>query len=156
MNEKIKIQIKLTAEFWDKFPIVDLVLDNNRISHHVIDKKQYVIEDVVELEMDKPHLLQLRRSNKSDDQCIEINNQKQDQYVIIDEVSIDGINVENLIWNRSWFEPQYPVLWAEQQKENGIELETKVIGETWLSHNGVWNFEFFSPFYKFVISQFGT
>ena len=119
-----------------------------------MNKKFYTVEETVELELNMPHVLQIHRYNKSDDQCVTIEGHKKDQYVIIDNVIIDGIDVQNLIWSRGWYEPEYPVLWASEQAQAGIELETKVLGETWLAHNGIWNFVFSSPFYKFVISQF--
>jgi hypothetical protein len=155
MHECIKVKIVLTAEFWDLFPMIDLIIDGITVSQHIIDQKKYTIEDTVDLAMDQPHLLQIRRKNKSDDQCMIVDGEKKDQYVIIDEVVIDGIDVQNLIWDRCWYEPEYPEIWADQQKKAGVVLESKVIGETWLSHNGIWNFEFSSPFYKFVIRQFG-
>lgn len=154
MQERIKVRIVLTAEFWDSFPMVDLIMDGVTISQHVINQKTYTIEDTVDLAMDHPHLLQIRRKNKSDDQCIIVDGKQKDQYIIIDEVIIDGVNVQNLIWDRCWYEPEYPETWATQQKNAGVDLESKIIGETWLSHNGNWYFEFSSPFYKFVIGQF--
>lgn len=154
MVENIKIQIMLRSEFWDKPPMIDLLINDIKIAHHTIDQKKYSIEDNLSLELGQPHHLKLRRHNKSDDQCVNSDGCTKDQYVIIDTVIIDGMDVQNLIWDRSWYEPQYPKVWAQQQMAAGTNLETKVKGQTWLSHNGVWNFTFFSPFYKFVISQF--
>lgn len=155
MIEKIKIVIDITCEFWDQPPLVDLIINDTMLGSHRIDSKKYVIEHYAELELEKSHLLKLKRYNKSDDQCTIVDGNKKDQYIILDRVSIDGIDVQNLIWSRSWFEPQYPELWRMQQEEAGVQLEDKVLGETWLSHNGVWNFEFTSPFYRYVIKQFG-
>jgi hypothetical protein len=154
MNENIKIKIDITAEFWDKLPMVDVILDNKLIHQHVIDQKKYVILHNIELELGKSHHLKLKRYNKTDDQCKIIDGEKKDQYIILDRVALDGIDVENLIWSRSWYEPDYPSIWKKEQEQSGIVLEKKIIGETWLSHNGEWNFEFFSPFYRFVINQF--
>jgi hypothetical protein len=154
MHEQIKIKIELIAEFWDRFPMIDMVINGDWISQHIIDQRCHTIENTVNLQMGQSHLLQLHRYNKSDDQCQIIDGRKKDQYVIINDVIIDGINVQNLIENQCWYEPEYPEVWARQQKNTGIDLESKVIGETWLSHNGIWNFEFSSPFYKFVIKQF--
>lgn len=154
MVERIKIKIDLIAEFWDKFPMIDIILDDRMISQHIIDKKLYTIENIVELDLDQDHILQIRRYNKSDDQCVTINDEKKDQYVILDRLSIDDIDVQNLIWNRSWYEPVYPEIWKKEQESEGLSLEDRVIGEIWWSHNGMWNFKFYSPFYKFVISQF--
>lgn len=156
MHEQIKIKINLIAEFWDRKPMVDMLVDKTVISRHIIDQKHYVIENTVDLEMNQTHLLQMHRYNKSDDQCVmNDDGKKKDQYIIIRDIVIDGINVQNLVWDRSWYEPEYPETWADEQKKDGVALEPTVKGETWLSHNGMWNFEFSSPFYKFVIKQFG-
>jgi len=154
VQERILIKIDIIAQFWHHPPMIDMLIDGVVVSQDVIDKKKYSIKNTVNLDINQIHLLQLRRYNKSDDQCVIVDGIKKDQYVIIDSVVIDGVNIQNLIWHRSWYEPQYPEVWAEQQKSAGVDLEPKVIGETWLSHNGTWNFEFSSPFYKFVISQF--
>lgn len=156
MIEAIEIQIDLTAVFWDRFPEADLLIDHVEISKHVIDRPKYQIKNTVSLAMDQPHFLQLSRRGKSDDQCRVVDGQQKDQYIIIDRVSIDGIDIQNLVWSQSWYEPEYPDAWSDQQRAAGIDLETKVLGETWLSHNGVWNFGFSSPFYKFLIDQFRT
>lgn len=154
MFERVKIIIDITAEFWDQPPMIDLVINDTLIGKHVIDKKHYVIDHSVDLEISRSHKLKLKRYNKSDDQCTIVDGNKKDQYVILDRVSIDGIDIQNLIWSRSWYEPQYPEVWKQQQEQAGTMLEEKVIGETWLSHNGVWSFEFTSPFYLYVIKQF--
>jgi len=152
--ERIKIKINFFAEFWDQYPMIDISIDSIKISTHIINERYHTVESTVDLEMDKSHLLQIHRYNKSDDQCRIIDGEKKDQYIIIKNLLIDGIDIKNLIWSRSWYEPHYPESWVKEQIQAGIDLESKVLGETWLSHNGIWNFRFSSPVYKFIISQF--
>ena len=153
-TERIKISVDITAEFWDQPPMVDVFIDGICIGQHVIDSKKYHIEHEVLMRLDANHKLQLKRYNKSDDQCKVVDGEQKDQYIILDRICIDGIDIQNLVWSRGWYEPDYPMVWKQQQELAGTVLESKIIGETWLSHNGMWNFDFFSPFYKFVISQF--
>lgn len=154
MLERISIVIGLTTEFWDKPPMIDLLVDGVIIATHIINNKTYKIKTTVDLGLGQEHVLQLHRYNKSEGQCVIGDQIKKDQYVIVNDVIIDGINVQNLIWDRCWYEPEYPAVWAQQQQDAGVVLQSKVVGETWLSHNGTWHFVFSSPFYKFVIKQF--
>ena len=152
-TEKIKFDLYFKSVFWDRPPVLEIQIDSKTVHKSAADQLDYHISFYHTLDF-KKHRLSIVRSNKSDDQCRIIDKEKKDQYVIIERVCIDGIDIQNLIWHRSWYEPDYPRAWAQEQTSAGHLLEKKVIGETWLSHNGTWHFDFFSPFYKFVISQF--
>ena len=156
MKEKIKFDFYLTAEFWDRYPLIDIcVNDTVVVSQLVVNQKKFNISFYNELSLDNEYLLTVRRYNKDDSQCvIDSNGIKKDQYVILDQLLIDGIDIQNLIWHRSWYCPKYSDSYQQSQKNNAIQLESVVPGELWWSHNGVWNFKFSSPFYKFVIDQF--
>ncbi len=155
MKERIRFEFDIRSEFWDKFPMIEISVDDRIKCTKTLDQKQCKLSFEDDLEFDRPHTVSLKRFNKTDDQCVIDNNGSRfDQYVILNQVCIDGIDVQNLIWHRSWFEPIYSTVWKQQQIDAGVALEEKIIGETWLSHNGTWKFEFFSPFYKFIISQF--
>lgn len=145
----------LQAEFWDQPPYVDISIDQVPLWTGPVNLKNQTIKFAHTLECNQLHTITIRRYNKTDDQCVILNNgQRQDQYLIINQVIIDEIDIQNLIWHRSWYEPEYPELWAREQQAQGIKLEPKVIGETWLGHNGSWHFQFTSPFYQYVINQF--
>lgn len=155
MTETIRFQMYIKSEHWDRYPMIDISVDGVITCQKTLDQSYQIIEFDCVLNLDRQHTLSIKRYNKSDDQCMIMPDAtRKDQYIIIDKVIIDGIDIQNLVWHRSWFEPDYPEPWAQQQKKSGIELASKIIGETWLSHNGTWFFEFTSPFYKFVISQF--
>ena len=152
-TEKIKFDLYFKSIFWDRPPVLEVQIDSETVHTAAADCTEYHIGFYKILDF-KNHRLSIIRSNKSDDQCLVHDGEKKDQYVILERVCIDGIDIQNLVWHRSWYEPCYPSTWAAEQAANGILLEEKVIGETWLSHNGTWHFDFFSPFYKFLISQF--
>jgi hypothetical protein len=156
MKEKIKFNFNFTSEFWDLPPMVDILINQQIMWTGAIAEKKQAVVFFSELDLNKNYILEIRRYNKDDTQCkISDDGVVKDQYLIVDDVIIDDINIQNLIWHNSWFEPVYPETWALEQTKKGIELEKKVPGETWLSHNGTWYFKFTSPFYKFVINQFG-
>lgn len=156
MKEKIKFNFYLTAEFWDQYPLIDICIDNVCVINKLaINQKNFNISFFNELSLDQEHLLTVYRYNKDDSQCIiDSKGIKKDQYVILDQLLVDDINIQNLIWHHSWYCPRYSDSYQQSQKNNAIPLESIVPGELWWSHNGVWNFKFFSPFYKFIISQF--
>ena len=91
--------------------------------------------------------LTINRYNKTPAQC----QNDQDQIMHISKILIDGIDINNFILSRATFTPQYPEPWASQQIAQGIKLETELLGETWLGHNGQWCFNFTSPFWQFLI-----
>ncbi len=97
------------------------------------------------------HQLKIHRTGKTNEQV----GADKGQHVIIDKIKIDGVNIRDLIWIKSYYVPEYPEPWATNQRDNGIVLEEKVPGETFLGHNGVWNFEFKSPFYRFIMDWMG-
>lgn len=155
MKERIRFQFDFIAEFWDLAPCVQIQIDDHVAWSGSITTKKSTVEFWHELEFNVPHSIVLQRSNKTPDQCRLLEDGScLDQYVILNGVIIDDINIQNLIWHRSWYEPDYPKQWQQEQEASGVVLETQVVGETWLSHNGTWHFEFTSPFYQFVINQF--
>jgi len=156
MKEKIKFEFCFTAEFWDQCPIIDVCINNHCVVNKLlIDQKKYTVDFFTELECNREYLLSVHRYNKFDSQCVvDSHGVKKDQYVILDRLLIDGIDIQNLTWHNSWYCPEYSDSYQQSQKDNGILLEYTVPGELWWSHNGIWNFKFYSPFYKFVINQF--
>jgi hypothetical protein len=156
MQEQINFKFNLTSEYWDLPPKLDISINDQLYWSGAVTEKNQTIEFWANLELHQSHLIAINRYNKFDNQCqISEDGSRQDQYVIINQVIIDNIDIQNLIWHNSWFEPSYPEPWADQQLKQGIVLEEKIPGETWFGHNGLWYFQFTSPFYQFVINQFG-
>lgn len=144
-TEKINFSIKLRPEFWDKPPTAQVYLDNEIKFNGVIDKPTVISFNSIMTF--GTHQLKIERGNKTNDQCVD----DKDQKLHLDEVSIDDINIRNIVWHYSWYEPKYPQPWALLQQKQGITLETKVIGETTFGHNGAWYLNFTSPFYNHLI-----
>lgn len=154
-KETIVLHLEFTSRFWDRPPEISIFVNAREVLHAAADQEKFVAEFEHCFEFGKPNLLSIKRTGKSDDQCVIMpDGSMKDQILILDKVVIDGIDVQNLIWHRSWYEPIYPTRWQSEQEAQGISLESKILGETWWSHNGTWYFEFTSPFYRFVIDQF--
>ena len=91
------------------------------------------------------HTLKIAHSGKT--------NHTPDQFVQIDSVIIDGVNIQDILYTDSINTPEYPEPWATQQRDQGIKLEQQVIGQCELAFNCVWCLPFTSPFYEFVMDH---
>jgi hypothetical protein len=158
MIETLSFEIALWSDFWDQPPTARIKVNDQVFFENTIigdrGTNNYLIKFSADLDCGSKHCLQIERGGKNDTQCVVVDGGYKDQMLHIKQVKIDGIDIQNLVWHRSWFEPQYPEPWASQQQQKGVILESSVLGETWLGHNGTWFFEFHSPFYQFLISQF--
>ena len=144
-KEKIKFEFVLRPEYWDKPPYIQIFIDEEiKFDDSITETLHIVFDSNLDPGL---HQIKIVRSNKTNDQCID----GKDQKIHLDKVVIDGINIRNIIWHYSWYEPEYPQPWALFQLKQGIKLEKKVIGETTFGHNGTWNLNFTSPFYSYVM-----
>lgn len=150
-KEYINIDIKFSSEYWNNPPMIIVLIDNVEYACGIVEKDGLHISINHMCDFDKWHTLKIIRSGKTDQETRFINNQFETQTLFIDTVTIDNTNIRDLIWSRSNFEPDYPEPWASEQIANGATLESNIVGETTLGHNGVWTFEWRSPFYMFLV-----
>ena len=152
-SESIKFELYLISDYWDLPPKVDILVDDNvKFTGDMTEKINY-ISFSHELDFDQLHKIQIRRYNKLPGQCVPMDDGTyKDQLLTLDKLIIDGINIQNIIQAYSYNEPEYPEPWATLQRQQGIELEQKVLAETTFGHNGTWTLNFSSPFYEFLMS----
>jgi len=141
MIETIEFQINFTATYHNQLPGVVITVDDDIKFIGIINDTKFSLKFTHTLDFSSSHNLQIQRRFAEPDQML-----------VIESIIIDGVDIKNIIWEHSYFEPEYPELWAAQQRAQGCVLEAKVIGETWLGHNGVWTLNFSSPFYKFIMA----
>lgn len=154
-NEKILFEISLISDYWKDPPSLKITIDEAEKFQGLIINESTVIKFTHDLAFGD-HTLQMRRTGKTNQQIRKNENGEiEGQDLKINYIKIDGVNIRNIIWTNSYYEPEYPEPWASQQRALGIELESHVLGETWLSHNGVWNLKFTSPFYRFLMDWMG-
>lgn len=140
MIEDINFKLHFSTSFEKVPPHIKVYLndmlmyDNDVVADKIVSFNQNLI-----LETD--YSLRIVRSGKVLDST---------QMLKLDQLEIDGINIRNIVWHRSYYQPKYPEPWASQQISQGINLEEKILGETWFGHDGTWTLEFSSPFYKFI------
>jgi hypothetical protein len=151
-SENIFFDIILDATYWDQPPRLEVLIDNKSVEKYTIDQPEFHIRFQQVMSFDQPHILELRRTGKTQDQTRMLEDGTfETQMLHIKTVKLDNIDLRNLIWHSSKFEPEYPEPWASEQQAQGIELEDQVLGEMYLGHNGTWSFTFTSPIYKFLV-----
>ena len=149
-QETISFDLFFTSQFWNTPPYVDIWMDQEKIASISVNKDQkYSFNHTCKF---GPHQLRLVRHGKNEDETrIDPNGGYETQTLELKKISIDQINVMNIVWQRCQFSPEYPEPWATEQKKQGHILDSTVQGETIFGHNGIWIFEFRSPFYQFVV-----
>ena len=106
MKEKLNFKFKLTSEYWDLPPKLDILIDNKLQWSGPILEKQKTVDFWVDLEVGKSYHLAVHRFNKLDGQCKVLNNgSRQDQYVIIDQLIIDNVDIQ--IWKPQVFDSEH-------------------------------------------------
>lgn len=143
--ELIDIKLTLEAEFFKEPPVVTAKINDDVFYNDLINDSISEINTTHQCEYNRNHCIQITRSGKT--------NSCPEQLLKVTSVEIDGTNIRDIVWHTSVFYPEYPEPWATEQKQKGIELEYPVYGETILGHNGVWEFNFSSPFYQFLINK---
>lgn len=140
-KETIKFEFDFFPEYLDDdYPSVNILVDSESKFNGVITNDQHSISFLHTLDFDQSHQLIVKRYGKNN----------KPQQLTIKQISIDGIDIRNIIWAYSYNMPIYPEPWASQQRAAGVALEEKVLGETCFGHNGTWTLNFTSPFYKFL------
>ena len=140
MNETIEFRINFTATYYKSPPGIIITIDDDVKFTGKISNNKQLVKFNHTLNFSDPHKLQINRKFA-----------EADQMLVIDSIFIDHVDVKNIIWEYSYFEPEYPEPWATEQHQQGHVLEPKVIGETWLGHNGIWTLNFSSPFYRYLM-----
>ena len=153
ISENIFFDILVNSTYWDQPPKLEVLVDNTSVGKYTIDQPEFHIRFRQVMSFDKPHILELRRTGKTNDQTRMLaDGTFETQMLHIQTVKLDNIDLRNLIWHSSQFNPEYPEPWASEQRAQGIELEDQILGEMYLGHNGVWRFTFTSPIYKFLVN----
>ena len=152
VSENIYFDIILESTYWNSPPELEILVDGESMGKHSIDQPSFHIRFKRIMAFDKPHILELRRTGKTKDQTrLLANGTYETQMLYIKTIKLDNIDLRNLVWHTSQYEPEYPEPWASEQQAQGIKLEKYVTGEMYLGHNGIWRFNFTSPIYKFLI-----
>ena len=156
-TEKLKFQLKLYGEYFDKAPQATILLNGN-----IMVAKQditgtadnpNVMEFTQELELEKNYELVIKREGKDKYQTIVDNGEIiKDQLLHISSIEIDEIDIGGLVYE-GVYTPDYPEPWATQQKQSGNELRESFKNVKAMGHNGEWKLKFSSPFYMWLLEN---
>ena len=155
-TEKLKFKLELWAEYWDKKPIANILINTH--SHYSqeitgTEKEPTVIEFEHELTEGKKYSLIIERSGKDVRQTVvEDGKITKDQLLHIKSIEIDEIDIGALVYE-AIYTPAYPEPWATQQKQAGNILPKFFKNVTTIGHNGRWELGFASPFYMWLLEN---
>lgn len=144
-TETLPISIVLDSQYRFVPPEVKVIVNNDVVFCNKLKVGKTFIDIVKTLELNQTHCIKIIRTGKD--------NKFTEQTCRVLDISIDDISIRDLVYHTSVYYPEYPEPWASEQKAQGIELEYPVFGETIFGHNGIWEFNFNSPFYEFLINK---
>ena len=156
-TEKLKFKLELFATMWDQPPHVEILLDEQSYYKGDITGSEEQ-PDIIQFEQDltegEMFNLIIKRTGKSNSQTVinEKGDILNDQLLNIKSIEIDEIDLGGLVYD-GVYTPQYPEPWATQQIKAGVDLPASFKSVTRMGHNGVWSFEFQSPFYMWLLEN---
>ena len=155
-TEKLKFKLELWAEYWDKKPIANVLINNHSCYNQEITgtkKEPTVIEFEHELTEGEKYSLIIARSGKDTRQTVVENGQIiKDQLLHIKSIEIDEIDIGALVYE-GVYTPEYPEPWASEQAKAGNALPESFKNVTTIGHNGRWELKFASPFYMWLLEN---
>ena len=145
MTEELEFKLTLSGRYWGKKPAYQVLLNDEVVASGIVDtpsEEQFDIEFTREVAEDTDHRLIVRFLNKEDSDTIENADKTdilKDMILNIDGLSIDGIEVGNLLWTNS-----------EYFDTDGNSIMTECVN---LGKNGDWVFKFTAPFYIWLLEN---
>ena len=122
--ETLRFNIKLDTDYQNVAPKVTVMFNGKNKFDSLLNSNTTIVFDG---KIQERNDLIIERQNKPD-------NEKQDLF--IRAISIDEIDLRNVIWSKSTF----------------LNTDGKrIIGETWLGLNGTWSLQFTGPFWKYMM-----
>jgi len=155
-TETIKFKIELYAQYWDKAPMVEILLNDESKNKQEItsdEENPTVIEFEHTLNETEQYKFIIKKSNKDNSQTV-IENGKivKDQMLFIKSVTIDEINLGGILYEAKYY-PEYLEPWASEQRSAGKDLPEYIKNVTSMGHNGRWELQFTSPFYMWLLEN---
>ena len=145
MIEPVHFVLKFSASYIETAPFFQIQHNNNI----VVDTT--TVNDCVKVEFDLELPINVRENHS-----ITITrsgfDSMNEQLLRLDSITADGIDLEKICYT-SKFYPEYPEPWASEQKEQGTLLPEFYTGWIEWGWNGVWELEFDTPFYTWLLES---
>jgi len=143
INYPVQLLITLTPIWHQTLPEVQIKVDDILIKHTSFDKtSQFKFDDNL---LEGKHFLTVEFLNKTDSDSVD----GLDKAINIDSIEIMGISSQQFVYAGIYY-PRYPEPWATQQREQGIDLESRLYYKQYLGWNGVWRLEFTAPVFTWI------
>jgi len=143
------INIEIIPHYWNIHPTV-MILCNKKLLESVNNFNQSNQPCLLsyKIPLQSQNDIQICLNNKTNDQTVVENNQIiKDQFIQINDIEIDGVNLTKNMLSKGIFEPIYPTNLAKNK-----ELPKK-INTTQLNFNGAWSLEFSMPIHEWFFQH---
>ena len=151
-SETIKFQFTFKSTYWNKPPAIIIKLDNEELFNGTVDQETSLIEFTKALRFGRHRIDIIRHSKDNSQTKILPDGTIQDQLITLEKLTIDGIDIRDIVYHYSYARPVYPEPWASLQKKQGNNLPEYIRGQTCWGHNLTWTLKFKSPFYLYVMN----
>lgn len=145
-KETLKFNITLSAKHWNKLPVFSIWVNDQLIVKKELRPDTDIIEFEQELSQGE-HDLKIRLENKNPltDTVVENDEIVKDMLLNIDDITIDGISLGNLLWSAEYHLDQ-PCTYQDH-------TITKLDHCVNLGWNGTYILKFSSPYYIWLLEK---
>jgi hypothetical protein len=142
-TELINFELVLYSKYWNTPPYVEVSVDDE-IKHQCKLTDEYTtIKFSHQLDFNMHHKINILRQGKTmRESRMLMDRTWETQECGITRLYVDDINIRNILWDKSYFEPEY------DKFQSGDKI---VPGECCFGFNGKWTLDFTSPFYQYVV-----
>ena len=140
-SELIKFEFVFSSTYWNTPPHIDILIGNKLHYSGHLHKNNSTIEFITRLDF-ADHSLKVIRTGKTLKESKQVDGEWETQSCSLERLTVDGINLRNILWSKSKFVPVYD----ETQAGDPV-----IDGECIFGFNGTFNLNFSSPFYQYVV-----
>ena len=141
ISELIKFEFVFSSTYWNTPPHIDILIGNKVHYSGHLHKNNSTIEFSTRLDFAN-HSLKIIRTGKTLKESRHVDGEWETQSCSLERLTVDGINIRNILWSKSNFVPLYD---STQSGEAVVE------GELIFGYNGTFALNFTSPFYQYVV-----
>ena len=142
-KETLKFKIGLSGTYWDRKPQYTVLIDDVKVAEGSADSEVFYIEFSHDLEDEKPHSVNIRLENKTNQDVVQSEDKSailKDMLLNIESISIDDVDLGQLKWDKSKFT-------ADDASR------PELTGCVNLGWNGTYSLEFSCPFYLWLLEN---
>lgn len=145
--ETLDFEVTVSGMYWDKKPQYSIWMDDQQIIHSAINDTSPQTHKFKYLANSGSCCLKIRLENKtSQDTVVENGEVIKDMLLNIDNIKIDDISLDMLMWTETHFVLDEP---HEYQGKTITQLDNCVN----LGWNGSYTLDFTSPFYNWLLEK---